>query len=90
MDKVVAAEAKTKPSKPSKPSKVSGPNVIQRIGRYFSDVRQETRRVVWPSRQEVLNSTGVVILTLIFFVLFTLAVDQLVIVILELIAGIGG
>jgi preprotein translocase subunit SecE len=52
------------------------PSVVQRMNRYFKDVRGEMRRVVWPTRSEVINSSVVVIVTLIFFVLFTFVIDQ--------------
>ncbi|MCX8007888.1 MAG: preprotein translocase subunit SecE [Coriobacteriia bacterium] len=51
------------------------PNVFKRISKYFSDVRQEMKRVVWPSREEVVNSSIVVVVTLLFFIAFTFVVD---------------
>lgn len=53
------------------------PNVFARIGKYFSDVRTEMKRVVWPNRTEVINSSIVVVLTLLFFVAFTFVIDNL-------------
>ncbi|MDI6713080.1 MAG: preprotein translocase subunit SecE [Anaerosomatales bacterium] len=53
------------------------PNIFARISKYFSDVRQEMKRVVWPSREEVVNSSVVVVATLAFFVLFTFVVDSI-------------
>lgn len=53
------------------------PNIFGRISKYFSDVRQEMKRVVWPSREEVVNSSVVVVATLAFFVLFTFVVDSI-------------
>lgn len=53
------------------------PNVFARIGKYFSDVRTEMKRVVWPNRAEVVNSSIVVVLTLLFFIAFTFVVDNL-------------
>lgn len=68
----------------------SKPNVFQRLGKYLTDVRAELKRVVWPSRPEVVNSSVVVIVTLIFFTLFTFFVDQIVIFVVGAIAKIGG
>ena len=49
----------------AKAAKLSG---FAKIGRYLNDVRAEMRRDVWPSRHEVGNSSGIVITTLIIFV----------------------
>jgi preprotein translocase SecE subunit len=46
-------------------------------------------RVVWPTRSEVLNSSVVVLTTLLFFILFITLVDQVVIQVLKLLARIG-
>ena len=48
------------------------------------------KRVVWPQRPEVLNSSIVVVVTLIFFVAFTFIVDSIVVQALRLITQIGG
>ena len=36
------------------------PNVFGRIGRGFRNMRGEVSRVVWPSRKQVINNTGIV------------------------------
>lgn len=79
-----------KKSKGSKQPKADKPNIFARLGQYFRDVRSEMRRVVWPNRQEVLNSSLVVIVTLVFFAAFTLIVDSAVVEVLRLIRQIGG
>ena len=49
---------------------------------FFTEVRNETRRVTWPSRREVYATTLVVILTSAFFGLYLwgldLALDRIV------------
>ena len=49
---------------------------------FFTEVRNEMRRVTWPSRKEVYATTFVVLLTAIFFGLYLwgidLALDQIV------------
>jgi len=65
-------------------------NIFKRISDYFAGVIAEFKRVVWPSRPEVLNSSIVVIITLIFFVAFTFLVDQAAVNVVSFIAGIGG
>ena len=66
------------------------PGAFSRIGKYFKDVRTELRRVIWPSRGEVINSSVVVVITLIFFVLFTMVVDNISsFLFIDVLAGIG-
>jgi preprotein translocase subunit SecE len=74
----------------AKTAGASKPNVFKRLGKYFTDVRAEMRRVVWPGRTEVINSSVVVIVTLLFFTLFTFVVDAVVVVIVDAIASLGG
>lgn len=65
-----SAPAKSETKKAS-PKKAGKPNVFARIGGYLVGVRTELTRVVWPGRQEVLNSTVVVLVTLVFFAVLT-------------------
>ena len=41
------------------------PNIFKRIGKgiakFFKDLRGETKKIVWPGRQMVIKSTGVVL-----------------------------
>lgn len=62
-----------------------GPAVLERIRRYFREVRAELSRVDWPSRQELFAMTVVVIVVLaamalylgLWDLLFTLLVQWL-------------
>lgn len=74
----------------AKASKDKPGNVFSRLGVYLRGVTVELKRVVWPGSTEVLNSSIVVIATLVFFVAFTFIVDQAMVFIVQLIAGIGG
>jgi preprotein translocase subunit SecE len=42
---------------------------------FFTEVRNEMRRVTWPSRKEVYATTFVVLLTAIFFGLYLWGID---------------
>jgi len=53
------------------------PNVFVRIVQYVKNVRTEMKRVVWPSREEVISSSLIVIVTVVAFTLFVLVVDQI-------------
>lgn len=65
------------------------PGALSRIGTYFHDVRLELKRVVWPTRAEVINSSIVVVVTLIFFMVFTTLVDAGIVPLLDLFARLG-
>jgi preprotein translocase subunit SecE len=65
------AKASTKVSKAAAPK----PNVFERLMKYFRDVRTEMRRVVWPSREEVIQSSVVVVVALVFFIFYVLIWD---------------
>ncbi len=66
------------------------PNIFKRFGTYLKDVRTELRRVIWPSRKDVLNSSVIVVITLVFFMIFTLIIDNAAsFVFIDVLAGIG-
>jgi preprotein translocase subunit SecE len=48
-----------------------------RIVRYFRETRAELRKVTWPSREEALRLTGIVLATTVGFSLFLGVVDYL-------------
>jgi preprotein translocase subunit SecE len=49
----------------------------QRAGEFLTEVRNEMKRVTWPSQREVYATTVVVILTSVFFGLYLFGVDLL-------------
>ena len=58
---------------------------------FFRDVKSEMKRVTWPSRTDVLQWSGVVVVALIFFGVFVAVLDNVVITpLLILWSGIGG
>ncbi|MFZ0332912.1 MAG: preprotein translocase subunit SecE [Candidatus Acidiferrales bacterium] len=64
------------------PISISGP--FQKIAEYprrwklfLHEVRSEMSKVVWPSRQDVISTTAVVVITVAFFGLFFLGTDSL-------------
>jgi preprotein translocase subunit SecE len=50
---------------------------IERARLFLSEVRNELKRVTWPSQKEVYATTVVVILTSAFFGLYLFVLDQL-------------
>ncbi|MCL2491275.1 MAG: preprotein translocase subunit SecE [Coriobacteriia bacterium] len=80
-DKSVKKKKKKKDNAPKKHGKQAGapakPSLWVRLQEYLKGVMAELHRVVWPSRQEVLNSTIIVLVTLIFFSIFAFIIDWL-------------
>ncbi len=72
--------AETKPTpKPAKETKKASSKSKKRRFGFLSDVRSELRRVTWPSKQEVLQWSGVVVVALIFFGVFVVVLDDWVV-----------
>jgi preprotein translocase subunit SecE len=73
-----------------KSSAAGKPNAFVRLRRYISDVRAEMKRVVWPSRKEIVNSSGIVIVTLIIFIIMISLYDQFSVFLVGVLGKIGG
>ncbi len=73
-EKIEKAE-KTKAKKP----KSDKPNIFVRIfkaiGRFFKDLRGETKKIVWPDGKSVLKSTGVVLAVVAVFTVVIWLID---------------
>jgi preprotein translocase subunit SecE len=78
MAKATTADQPVKTGKPGKAPAPPKPGFFARLGNYFRDVRSEMKRVVWPTRPEVINSSVVVIVALIFFAVFIALTDVVV------------
>ena len=50
---------------------------FERMRLFLSEVRNELKRVTWPSQKEVYATTVVVIATSVFFGLYLFALDQM-------------
>jgi preprotein translocase subunit SecE len=48
-----------------------------RIGKFFRDTRSEMKRVSWPSRKEVQNTTLITLVAVIFFAVYLFSVDHI-------------
>jgi preprotein translocase subunit SecE len=89
MAKATTADAQPVKAGKAKSGKPSKPGVFARLGQYLRDVRSEMKRVVWPHRPEVINSSVVVLVTLVFFIALTFAVDSIVVQVLRLVSQIS-
>jgi len=53
-----------------------GQSSAGRIGQFLHDVRQELKRVSWPSASNVQNTTIITLIAVIFFAVYLFLVDQ--------------
>jgi preprotein translocase subunit SecE len=44
--------------------------VIKKVQNFFSEVRVEMQKVTWPTREELMGSTGVVLMTMLILSVF--------------------
>ena len=51
--------------------------MIQKIGKFLRDVKQEMSKVSWPTRQELKGQTIIVIVLSLFLSVFVFIVDHL-------------
>jgi len=70
--------------------KVAKPSIFKRLTRYFNDVKAEMRRVVWPSRPEIISSSWIVVITLAIFIVLIGTFDLFSKNIILFLAGVGG
>lgn len=80
-NKAAAKKGAASKSKASKKAKNAKPTFLGRIKNYFTAVKTEMRRVVWPSKQELVNYSVAVVVSLI--------VVGVVIAVLDLVIGEG-
>ena len=52
-----------------------GPRKFHELKSFFAEVKSELKKVTWPSRAEVQNTTIVVILTTVFFGFYLYGLD---------------
>lgn len=90
-NKAAAKASKTDKGKtPAKKDSTKKPNIFKRLMQYLQDVRSELKRVTWPTKDEVLNSSLVVIGALVFFGILIFAVDSVVVPLLNAYSGLVG
>ena len=71
-DKVVV-KSKARATNPNKSNKK--PNIFRRFLDYIKQVRLEIKRTTWPTNNEVLNMTIIVLVALLFFGTFIFLID---------------
>ena len=60
-------------------------NPITKLGMFFVDAKQELKKVTWPTFEELLDSTIVVIISILILAVFIGAVDFVLSKLIELV-----
>lgn len=60
-----------------------------KIYKFYEQVKQEAQKVVWPSRKELVTSTGVVLAAVLVFSIFCLFLDWGIHSIIQMLLNIG-
>ncbi len=63
--------------------------IFARLKNYLGEVRAEMRRVTWPTRQELVNASLIVVAALIFFGVYIAIIDNIVVIPLDWIAKLA-
>ncbi len=58
-------------------AKAKKPNVFKRIGKFFTDLVSEMKKIVWPSRKQTLNNTLAVVVIVLIAAVVLVGLDLL-------------
>lgn len=58
-----------------------------RIGKFFRDQKSEVKKIVWPSKKQVLNNTAIVLVAIVIFAVAVGLFDWIVGMIIKLLLG---
>ena len=67
--------------------KASKLNFFSRIGKFFRDQKGETKKIVWPSKKQVVNNTIIVIIAIVLFAVIVGVFDWLFGLLIKLLIG---
>ena len=67
--------------------KAKKPNLFKRIARFFKETKSEIKKVVWPSRKQLLNNFLIVLVCCLVTGAFIWIVDGLLGLVISLIYG---
>ena len=86
----VVAKAEKKPEKKDEKKSDKKPGPLRRLRNYLGDVRSEMRRVVWPSREELMSYSVAIIAMLVVFGIIIWLVDSGIVAALVGFTGLRG
>ena len=56
-------------------TKAKTPGLIARIGKWFRELKSECRKIVWPTREQTVNNTLVVLASVVIIGIFIWVLD---------------
>ena len=65
------------------------PNIIERLKTFFGEVKYEMSKVAWPSRDELKQSTSIVLMVLCIFAVIIGIMDRIFNTVVLLFLGLG-
>jgi preprotein translocase SecE subunit len=68
-------QKRTLPSRGGK-QRAAAPGFFARTGQFVRDTRAEMRRVSWPTATEVMNTTKITLVAVVFFALYLFGIDR--------------
>ncbi len=73
----MAEQEKNTPAekKAEKPAKAKKPSLFARIGKWFRELKGECKKIVWPTRQQTVNNTAVVLAACLIIGVFIWVLD---------------
>ena len=84
-----AVEEKSKETpKKSKKDKSGKKSFGSKIAKFFRDYKSELTKIVWPSKSQLLNNTGVVVAAIVVMCLFIFALDTVFSFFVKFLAGV--
>jgi preprotein translocase subunit SecE len=63
--------------------------MINKIKKFFADIALESKRIAWPKRQNLVESTLVVIVFIVILAVVILACDKVIELFLDVVLGKG-
>lgn len=89
-DAKAAEKAKADKAKAKEKAKKNGgkPGFVDRTKTYFKGVRSEVKRVVWPTKDELVKYTGAVVAMLVFFGVLIAVADAIIVPALYAFSGL--
>lgn len=64
-------------SSEKKQSKSKKPGFFSRVGKWFRDLKSEAKKVVWPTRKQTINNSGIVIAAILIIGAFIWILDAI-------------
>ena len=85
----MSEEKKVQNSQPDKKKKKKAKG-SGKIGKWFREMRSELKKVVWPSRKQIVNNSLVAIVVIVIFAIVVWGFDQLANQAINALISIGG